>query len=252
MSCPKKIILGFLLIGSLLLPRITLADDYICACYYKDDNGCKEIGANDEVDCGDSCQSELREYYDHYEYAEDATTISEIQEQCSSTQEAATSSVDTSPTSTTSSLSSVSTKKDFIYPQLNVDIPTVSFSKIAESNGYITVNFLGEWIAGIYKYMLGFAATIAVIMLMIGGVEYIISLEGKNVSKAKTRINKALTGIVLLACVYMMLYLVNPDLVILGGLELKSIDAVAYITESGDTNGTSSINISESPGEILC
>lgn len=132
----------------------------------------------------------------------------------------------------------------FIYPNLNVKIPNLTFSDIVLKDGAISVNFLGEYVAGLYKYLLGIAATFAVIMLMIDGVEYIISPEGKNIGKAKGRITKTLTGVVLLACVYLALYLVNPEFVFFEPLNIQVVPEVQYVDEDAYVIGSMATNFS--------
>ncbi|MFH1253199.1 MAG: hypothetical protein V1664_02605 [Candidatus Uhrbacteria bacterium] len=224
----KKIFLILLFGLTLCLPTTVLANDYICACFYKNSNGCDSIGANNEIGCGDSCQSNLREEYNNYEYSEVASVMAEIESRCFTAQDSAVSSVQPASVTTITTgaiqLQDGNSTVPFIYPNLSVNIPTVTFSQVLLNDGYVTIDFFGEYAAGLYKYLLGIAAVFAIIMLMIGGVEYIISPEGKNNSKAKTRINKALMGMTILSCVYLILYIVNPGLTTSRGLVIKQID----------------------------
>src|SRR3989338_7012564 len=68
-----------------------------------------------------------------------------------------------------------STPQDYSTPVLSIEIPTVSFSQVVEKGNSLEINFIGEYFAGIYQYVLGIAITIATVMLMIGGLQYVLS-----------------------------------------------------------------------------
>ena len=80
--------------------------------------------------------------------------------------------------------------------------------------------------------------TVAIIMVMIAGMEYVAYAKGKDVQKAKDRIRNALTGLALLFSVSAILYLVNPALTVFNSLNLQIIDPVKYIEDSGDVVGS--------------
>lgn len=94
------------------------------------------------------------------------------------------------------------------------------------------VSGLGDYIDKIYKYLLGISGIIAVIMLMIGGIQYIISLGGDEVKKAKDRITNALIGMVLLFCATLILFTVNPQLI---HLEMPAIPKARTVFFISDT-----------------
>src|SRR3990167_4102187 len=88
-------------------------------------------------------------------------------------------------------------------PTLQVDIPGVKFSEGKVEGKVLKVNYLGDYIAGVYKYLIGISTTIAIVMLMIGGLQWSLGASSQeNISKAKNRINNALIGLVLLLSVY--------------------------------------------------
>jgi len=88
--------------------------------------------------------------------------------------------------------------ENYLTPSLNVDIPGFSFSSILERNGFLYVDFISEYINSIYNYLLGAGAIIAVVMIMIGGVQYMIGSSVGSIDSAKKRITNAATGLVLL------------------------------------------------------
>lgn len=143
-------------------------------------------------------------------------------------------------------------KTDYISPVLNVNIPGISFSKILESNGYIEINWLSEYISGMYKFLLGISAIFAVLMLMVGGLQYVVSPGGAGAASAKKRITNAITGMVLLFCVYLILYTVNPNLTVFEGLVIKSIDPLYDVIDQDNRDAVGTVSTNNIPGEIIC
>lgn len=84
----------------------------------------------------------------------------------------------------------------------------------------ITNSSLGTYIQAIYKYGLALGASLAVIVIMIGGVIWLTSAGSpEKVKNAKNYIGGAITGLVLLLGSYLLLYTINPKLVEFGPLE---------------------------------
>lgn len=109
-------------------------------------------------------------------------------------------------------------------PKLSVDIPGVSFSQPIYRDGVLEINFLAQYIAGIYRWLIGVAAVFAIIMIMVGGIQYMISAGGKEAKGGLERINNALIGFVILLGSYLLLYTVNPQLTILRPIRLQPIE----------------------------
>ena len=114
----------------------------------------------------------------------------------------------------------------FITPTLNVPIPDLKFSTPLQTGGSVTVNFLGEYISAIYKYLVGISVSIAIVLIMIGGFQYVLSSGSGDVGSAKKRIRNAIEGLVLLLAVYVILYTVNPQMTILGPINIKNISEI--------------------------
>ncbi|GEM_PF-3433971 len=112
----------------------------------------------------------------------------------------------------------------------------VSFAAFAAANtahAQVGLDFLnlppgaeiGDVLSRLYVWGVGLVAIIAVIMLVIGGVQYMVAGE-KDPSSAKERIRNAIWGLVLALCSYLILYTINPDLtkkVILKPLEITAV-----------------------------
>lgn len=125
-----------------------------------------------------------------------------------------------------------------VYPQLGIPIPGVSFSGKINDEGWLETNFIAAYISGVYRYLISISLTIAIVMIMIGGIQYVIGGAGQEqVSKAKTRIGNAVIGLVLLLSVYIILFTVNPQLILLESLRVKVIEKiVADIPSTGETD----------------
>lgn len=73
---------------------------------------------------------------------------------------------------------------------------------------------LKEYLTWAFRFTLALAGFLAVMMIVIGGVEYIISGANESSrSDAKKRINNAISGLVLALVSYLVLYTINPSLV---------------------------------------
>lgn len=79
------------------------------------------------------------------------------------------------------------------------------------------VSSFAEWAGYFLKTVLGLIAGIAVIQLAYGGIEYILSASLAGKSDGRDRITNALTGLGIALTAWLILYLVNPDLVIFPG-----------------------------------
>lgn len=73
---------------------------------------------------------------------------------------------------------------------------------------------LTEYLTWIYRFTLAMAGFLAVLMIVIGGVEYIASGANEKLrSDAHSRIENALWGLALALAAYLILYTINPKLV---------------------------------------
>jgi len=128
----------------------------------------------------------------------------------------------------------------FLTPKMSVDIPDLKFTEIVQEGTSLQINYLADYISAIYLWLIGSATLIAIVMIMIGGLQW--TLSGGSVmgdggkssaSAAKTRIKNAVIGLVLLMSTYMILFIVNPNLVKLAFPELEAIPLVDLPNESG-------------------
>lgn len=105
---------------------------------------------------------------------------------------------------------------------LQVSIPSASGDLTSVTN-------YGDYVAAVYKYLVGFSVTVAIVFLMIGGIRYVIGASTGEIGKAKDMIVKAITGLVLLLFAYVILFTVNPELVKLKVPKLPMMKAVQVL-----------------------
>ena len=120
-------------------------------------------------------------------------------------------------------------------PTLQMPIPGApEFSKITAENGYLNVPWLAEYIAGIYKYAIALAVSLAIFMVMVGGFLWITAAGDKGkIGKATEIITDAVVGLILAVGSYLILYTINPDLVSFEALKVKMVEAVPWEPVSG-------------------
>ncbi|MBI4135952.1 MAG: hypothetical protein HY481_00140 [Candidatus Vogelbacteria bacterium] len=78
-----------------------------------------------------------------------------------------------------------------------------------------TVSSLTEYLSIIFPTLIALAATLAIIMIVIGGLEYIFSMVPGKKEEGLKRIKEAIWGLVLALAAYLILKTINPDLVTL-------------------------------------
>ena len=123
-------------------------------------------------------------------------------------------------------------------PRLQVSLGSydISFSPATcpSGQGKCTINWIGEYIGALYRYGVGLAVILAVIMIMLGGFMWLMSAGSPDkVGRAKEYITGALTGMFLALFSFLILYTINPRLVSLEGLSipnanLEELDASGF------------------------
>lgn len=94
---------------------------------------------------------------------------------------------------------------------------------------------LGEYVAAAYKWMIGSATLIAIVLIMVGGLQWsIAAASAEQIGQAKKRILNGVVGLVLLLSTYLILATVNPNLLKLQVPQLPMIKLVALV--DGETS----------------
>ncbi|MCX6797815.1 MAG: pilin, partial [Candidatus Falkowbacteria bacterium] len=133
-------------------------------------------------------------------------------------------------------------KPMFTIPNLAIEIPGMaSFTQgtcVTGTDGKTncTVNWIGEYIGGVYKYASGVAGILAVIVLMIGGIIWLISGgDATKIGQSKELIIGSISGLVLLLCSYVILYQINPGLTKFKALTLGYISEFEQLAKARDS-----------------
>lgn len=251
--------------SSFLFPRLVKAENNICACYTKNKDctfAYLPEGSKSESACTNACIKAHKDQLEKAEFGKDDLETNTIYLQCSlamdnwiseqnkkaiAASEAAKKKTGTSGATEEKTITKeVVTKATrlLVKPKLNVEIPGFSFSKMALTGGgvsgiidyakepistseFVESTFIADYVTGVYRFLIGASTIIAIIMIMIGGLQYVIAAGGGDVGKAKERIKNAIIGLVLLLSVYTILYTVNPQLVLLKPIRLETIQSHA-------------------------
>lgn len=112
-------------------------------------------------------------------------------------------------------------------PVIEVNIPQLTFSDVEkniDSEGYLHLPWIGEYIAAVYKFGLAIISIIAVVMIIIQGLRIITSGGGENKNAGYKKILQAVIGLFIAWGSYAILYTVNPALVEFKALKVQYIE----------------------------
>lgn len=132
-----------------------------------------------------------------------------------------------------------------VIPVLGVKIPGLEFGDVTKESviidgkptEVISSNFIGSYVQAIYAYLISIGAIIAVIVLMIAGMEWMLARgDETKLGKAKTRIKNALIGMVLLLSAFTIAYLIDPNTVIFENLNIQYIKRIDFIPNETPAN----------------
>lgn len=94
-----------------------------------------------------------------------------------------------------------------------------------DGKAYKNSTLLPRYIEAVYKYAIGVVGILATVVMMYGGVLWIVSTgNAERVGEAKAWIGAALSGLVLTLSSYTILYLVNPDLLTFKPLKIQNLE----------------------------
>lgn len=134
-------------------------------------------------------------------------------------------------------------------PSLAINIPTIKpFTTEGmdkpDTEGNVYIPYIGQYAAGVYKYLLLIAGIIAAVRILAAGFNYIIAGgDSQKIEEAKSGIGHALIGLVLVLGSYLLLYTINPDLVQFKSLKIKVVENIELTGgDSGPDAGTGKLN----------
>ncbi len=90
-------------------------------------------------------------------------------------------------------------------------IPLAPLPRTIDDKGQVNLN---TYIPGIFNLAIGIAGVLAVLMIVIGGVEYMTTDAIGGKTEGKERINNALWGLLLVLVSWILLHTINPRLTI--------------------------------------
>jgi len=100
----------------------------------------------------------------------------------------------------------------------------VECQKNVEGGMECKVPWIADYIAAIYKYAIGIVGILAVVVMMFGGLVWIMSAGNTSrVGEARAWITASITGLVLVLASYTILYIINPNLVNLNFLSVPVV-----------------------------
>ncbi len=120
----------------------------------------------------------------------------------------------------------------FIYPA-NMQVPLPGFkykdSVVAGTGsngcavGEVCVYTINYYINAMYRYGAGVAVTFAIVLIMIGGVQYMVGSAVGTIDAAKKRMWNAVIGLVLVLSTHSILTFVNPEITSFRPLGLETV-----------------------------
>lgn len=127
-----------------------------------------------------------------------------------------------------------------VKPDLQIEIPNLRFSdvRVNRTDGrtdVVSIPWIGEYIAAIYRWAVPVGAILATIVIMAAGVVWLTSGGAQRLSTARDWITNAVIGLLLVVGSYVVLNIVNPDLVRLRALEVQIVKPIEF-EPSGDTD----------------
>lgn len=107
-----------------------------------------------------------------------------------------------------------------------------------------TIDFY-QYVSAVYKFGIWAVGIVALFMLVFGGYTYITSAgNNSSMETAKKIITDAIVGVIMALTAYLLLYVINPDLV-----KMKKLTPVAVVpgtTVPGGTTGTGNCQVPQS------
>ncbi len=112
----------------------------------------------------------------------------------------------------------------------SITIPGSQF--VAGTPVRVEFETIGDYIVAVYTFFVGIAGIMATIMMMYGGLKYVVSFgSAQRMSDAKDQIVSALMGLLIAIGSYMILVTISPRLVEFQGLDLKKIEPAGILED---------------------
>jgi hypothetical protein len=120
----------------------------------------------------------------------------------------------------------------FTLPILKVSIPGLTefeqpdFCK-GEEGSTLCINWIGQYISSLARYLVGIVGIVSAIALMVGGIMWLMAGGNQSaIKRAKTLIINSLVGLTLILCSYIILSLISPRLTTFSSLRIPWIQGL--------------------------
>lgn len=122
---------------------------------------------------------------------------------------------------------------------------------VTDKNGNVSgcTTDIQTYIPGVFNLAIGIAGVLAVLMIIIGGVEYVTTDAIQGKSDGKARIQNALWGLVLVLVSWILLYTINPKLTVFD-LNVKGTKDTTSTETVKDNSGNISSSGNSSQGQV--
>lgn len=149
---------------------------------------------------------------------------------------------------------SVSAAADWTIPQPRITIPGMqtlteptNCTTDSSGNKQCSTTWIAQYVSSIYNYAVAVVGILAVMVMMFGGVRWIVSGGNASaVTDAKAWIASSLTGLILILSSYIILRTINPSLVVYDAFKLTEVEQLESdlpVYTSGGNKNTISGNV---------
>lgn len=148
-------------------------------------------------------------------------------------------------------------KADFTIPEFQVPIDSITLSQAEctgpDNSGQCKIPWIAQYIQGIYRYGLGIGGILAAIVLMAGGVIWLVSAgDASKISQAKDLIIGSITGMIILSTSYIILSQINPDLTSLRSISVQMIERITIDPiKNGSDSGLNTSDKCAEEGDLI-
>ena len=154
--------------------------------------------------------------------------------------------------------------KEVVVPKLQIGIPGLSNSDfegsviIGKDNAEddcpqdkVCIETINLYLNSVYRFSIGAGIIFAIIIIMIGGVEYMIGSSVGGVAKAKKHMAGATIGLILLLSTTTIISFINPNISALGGLRVTSIREAPKLGQEVDDGIPTYSDMIDNSGNIV-
>ncbi len=136
--------------------------------------------------------------------------------------------------------------EQIILPRLQVQVPGIKpftdpiSRTTAEGRTFYEIDFIAQYIAGGYRYLLGIVGIVAGIMIVWAGIKWMTAGGMPDrIGSAKKQIAGAIMGVIIALGAYTILFVINPELVRLKPLRIEVVEKIPLGLQEVETEEAS-------------